>query len=181
MVYRTPFMSINSNPALKRDSAKAALLLRPSLLRYAGKPMYMIWTRLIFLAAICMAQVGVSFAAEELPGVKYKPVFEMQMSANTSAVVAAYLHAYRSSSPEIAIKRWEALLEEYAADDSIEDITDLTLIRQANFELMRLYYQNGKFAEADKLLKKSDDYMAFSMPEPEKARMWCRQNQYCEK
>jgi hypothetical protein len=46
---------------------------------------------------------------------------------------------------------------------------------------MRLYYQNGKLSEADKLLKKSDDYTAFSMSEPGKARMWCRQNQYCEK
>ena len=148
--------------------------------RYAGKPMNMIWAQ-ILLASICVVQTEVSFAAEELPGVKYKPVFEVQMNANTSAVVAAYLHAYRSTSPEIAIKRWEAFLAEYAADDSIEDITDLTLIRQANFELMRLYYQNGKLSEADKLLKKSDDYTAFSMPEPGKARMWCRQNQYCEK
>ena len=153
---------------------------RPSTPRYAAKTMNMIWTRLIFLIVICVAQSGVSFA-DELPGIKYKPVFEVQLKANTSPIVAAYLHAYHTSSPEIAIKRWEAFLEEYAADDSIEDITDLTLIRQANFELMRLYYQNGKITEADALLKKSDDYVAFSMPEPEKARMWCRQNQYCEK
>jgi hypothetical protein len=143
--------------------------------------MHMTLTRLILFAAICVVQAGVSFAAEELPGVKYKPAFEVQLSANTSAVVAAYLHAYRSSSPEIAIKRWEAFLEEYATDDSIEDITDLILIRQANCELMRLYYQNGKIVEADKLLNKSDEYAAFSMPEPGKARMWCRENQYCEK
>ena len=147
---------------------------------YAAKTMNTIWARLILLIFISVAQAGISFA-EELPGVKYKPVFEVQLHANTSPIVAAYLHANHSSSPETAIKRWEAFLEEYAADDSIEDITDLTLIRQANFELMRLYYQNGKIVEADKLLKKSDDYTAFSMPEPEKARMWCRQNEYCEK
>jgi hypothetical protein len=154
---------------------------RPLAPRYAVNPMLLNLIRLILLAAICMAQAGVSCAAEELPGVKYKPAFEVQLSANTSTVVAAYLHAYRSASREIAIRRWEAFLEEYATDDSIEDITDLTLIRQANFELMRLYYQNGKIVEADKLLKKSDEYAAFSLPEPEKARMWCRENQYCEK
>jgi DNA-binding SARP family transcriptional activator len=62
--------------------------------------------------------------------------------------VAAYLLAYRSSTSEVAIKRWEKFLDEYANDgESIEDLTELILLRQAHYELMRLYYQNGRIKE----------------------------------
>jgi hypothetical protein len=90
------------------------------------------------------------------------------------------LGASRSPTVEIAIKRWESFLGDYAEDESIEDITDMTLLRQAHFELMRLYYQKGRIAEADGLLKKADDFAAFSVPESDKAKLWCNQNKYCD-
>jgi hypothetical protein len=111
---------------------------------------------------------------------KYKPAFEVKLHAKTSPIVAAYLNASRSPTDEIAIKRWEAFLGEYAANESIEDLTDMTLLRQAHFELMRLYYQKGRIAEADGLLKKTDDFEAFSVPDPDKAKLWCNQNKYCD-
>jgi hypothetical protein len=111
---------------------------------------------------------------------KYKPAFNVNLDAKTSPIVAAYLNASHSPAAEIAIKRWEAFLGEYEADESIEDITDMTLLRQAHFELMRLYYQKGRTVEADGLLKKADDFTAFSVPEPEKAKLWCNQNKYCD-
>jgi hypothetical protein len=147
--------------------------------RNAANPIFLNWTRLILFAAICMAQPAVLFAADEAPVVKYKPAFDIQLNASTSAIVAAYLKANRSSTPEIAVKRWKAFLSEYAEDENIEDMTDLTLIRQANFELMRLYYQKGQFVEADKLLKKVADYTVYSMPEPAMGKEWCRSNNFC--
>lgn len=134
----------------------------------------------LLLIAISEALPITGNASEVSTQIKYKPAFSVNLDAKTSPIVAAYLNASRSTTPEVAIKRWEAFLEEYAEDESIEDITDMTLLRQAHFELMRLYYQKGRIAEADGLLKKADDFAAFSVPEPDKAKLWCNQNKYCE-
>lgn len=137
------------------------------------------WTRFVVAALVGLASFGAVTAyggADE----KYKPLFEVKLSPDSGEVVAAYLRAYRSPMPVVAIQRWEAFLSEYAGDTSIGDLTELTLLRQAHLELMRLYYQNGRVKEADRLLKKADDYAVFSVPEPTKAQLWCRQNKYCE-
>lgn len=111
---------------------------------------------------------------------KYMPAFDVKLDTKTSPIVGAYLNASRSPTAEIAIKRWESFLGDYAENEFIEDLTDLTLLRQAHFELMRLYYQKGRIAEADGLLKKADDFATFSVPEPDKAKLWCNQNKYCD-
>jgi len=138
------------------------------------------WTRLVLLAAIvCLATIA-EVSADGASSKKYKPVFEVKLTPDSGELVADCLRAYRSSTPAVAIQRWEAFLGKYAGDLSIGDLTELTLLRQAHLELMRLYYQQGRVTEADTLLKKAEDYEVFSVPEPAKAQQWCGQNKYCE-
>lgn len=132
------------------------------------------------MATIYLAFPMVTYAAEISTPEKYKPAFDVKLDASSNPLVAAYLQASRSPTSDVAIKRWEAFLGEYVNnEDSIEDITDLTLLRQAHFELMRLYYQKGRVVEADGLLKKADDFEVFAVPEPSKAKSWCSLNKYC--
>jgi hypothetical protein len=142
--------------------------------------MWLNWIRAIGVAIASVALSTTAPAADGTTGEKYKPVFEVRLAANSGAIVAAYLRAYRSPTSEVAIKRWENFLGKYAEDDSIEDITGLTLLRQAHLELMRLYYQKGRVKEADRLLKKANDYLVYSVPEPAKAESWCKANNFCE-
>lgn len=142
--------------------------------------MWLTWKRAGVIAISSLTLTAATTAEDVSSSVKYRPVFEVKLPPDTSALVAAYLQAYRSSTPEVAIKRWESFLDEYAVGESIEDITDLTLLRQAHLELMRLYYRKGRVQDGDRVLKKADDYATYSMPEPAKARRWCRENKYCE-
>jgi hypothetical protein len=59
---------------------------------------------------------------------KYTLAFEVQLPAESGIPVAACVRAYLSSSPEIAITRWETFLTEYVLGDYVEDITDLRRI-----------------------------------------------------
>jgi len=133
-----------------------------------------------FVVAILFSTVAGVAVATDTPAAKYKPVFEVELTATPGSITAAYLRAYRSPTPEVAVKRWEDFLKEYAVD-SVDDLTEVTLLRQAHLELMRLYYQRGKVKEADNLLRKANDaYPVYSVPEPERAEQWCRQNKYCQ-
>lgn len=98
--------------------------------------MWLTWIRAGVIAIGSLALASVAASEDRSPSVKYRPVFEVKLSPDTSALVAAYLDAYRSSTSEVALKRWETFLEEYAVGESIEDITDLTLLRQAHLELL---------------------------------------------
>jgi tetratricopeptide (TPR) repeat protein len=138
------------------------------------------WMRVIALAIAYLALTAVASAADGTTGGKYRPVFEVKLSQDAGALVASYLRAYRSPTPEVAVKRWEKFLKEYADSESIEDMTDLTLLRQGHLELMRLYYQKGRIEEADQLLKKANDYATYSVPEPPDGQRWCKVNKYCE-
>ena len=138
--------------------------------------------RASFAVAICAVLLHAPFLAAADPTVapKYKPVFEIGLDPDASSIVAAYVHASQSPNPDIAMKRWERFISEYAEDPAPEDITDLTLLRQAHFELMRLYYRKGRVKEADRLLKKADDYAVYSVPEPAAAEQWCKENKFCQ-
>ena len=132
------------------------------------------------VAIASVALTATALAADGTSGGKYKPVFEAKLAADSGAIVAAYLQAYRSPTPEVAIKRWEKFLGEYAEGDSVGDITDLTLLRQAHLELMRLYYQKGRVEEADRLLKKAADYAVYLASDPAEGERWCRANKFCK-
>jgi hypothetical protein len=138
--------------------------------------------RASLFAAICLTSLHapVVLAVDPATGAKYRPAFEIGLDPGAGPIVAAYLHASQSPTPEVAMKRWEAFLAEYAEDRSPEDITDLTLLRQAHFELMRLYYRKGRVKEADRLLKKADDYAVYSVPEAAAAGEWCKVNKFCQ-
>ena len=136
--------------------------------------------RVVALAFLYLAVAGTTSAVDETTSGKYRPVFEVKLYPDAGSLVAAYLRAYRSPTSEVAVKRWEKFIKEYAEIDSIEDMTDLTLLRQAHLELMRLYYQKGRVEEADRLLKKANDYTAYSVPEPANGQHWCKTNKYCE-
>ncbi len=142
--------------------------------------MWLNLTRAIVVAIASVALPVATLAADGTLGGRYKPVFEVKLAADSGTIVAAYLRAYRSPTPEVAIKRWENFLGEYAEGDSIGDITDLTLLRQAHLELMRLYYQKGRVEEADRLLKKAGDYAVYSVSDPAEGERWCRANKFCK-
>jgi DNA-binding SARP family transcriptional activator len=138
------------------------------------------WIPVVAAAIVVIALTSAAPAADGTSGAKYKPAFVVKFPADSSPIVAAYLLAYRSSTSEVAIKRWEKL-DEYANDgESIEDLTELILLRQAHYELMRLYYQNGRIKEGNRLLKKAENFTAYSVPEPSQAISWCKENKYCE-
>ncbi len=139
--------------------------------------------RLTSTAFLCflIAQPGL---AAETPGPdKYAPLFPMDCTYAPGSIMESYINAYRAESIDTAIKRWEAFLKDNSTKTesaSFEDLTDLILIRQAHYELMRLYYLKGRTAEADKLLKKATELVVYSAPEPGAAKRWCRTHRYCE-
>lgn len=112
---------------------------------------------------------------------KYAPLFEVDVAYEPGTVTDHYMKAYRSPTQKIAIQQWEAFLAEHVPYEpaTIEDMTDLTLIRLAHFELMRLYYLSGRNSDADKLLKKANELVVYSSPEQGEAKRWCRIHGYC--
>jgi len=122
-----------------------------------------------------------AMAGEASDTQKYVPLFEVDMVYEPGTVTESYMKAYQSPSRGTAIKQWEAFLAKYAQNDppTFEDITEQTLLRQAHYELMRLYYLGGRTAEADKILKKADDLVVYSVPDTLEARRWCKRHNYC--
>src|SRR6266571_8936741 len=80
--------------------------------------MWLNLTRAIVVAIASVALPVATLAADGTLGGRYKPVFEVKLAADSGTIVAAYLRAYRSPTPEVAIKRWENFLGEYAEGDS---------------------------------------------------------------
>jgi hypothetical protein len=135
----------------------------------------------VALAVIAIALSVHAYAADPSTRARYKPALEVDLDAQAGAIAAAYLHANRSTNPDEAIDRWKKFLAEYAnGGQSIEDLTELTFVRQAHLELMRLYYLKGRIKEADNLLRKAEDYVVYSVPQPAAAEHWCRTNKYCD-
>jgi len=75
----------------------------------------------------------------------------------------SYAKAASSTSAKEALERWQGFLAEYANGEP-GDLTELTLIRQAHFELARLYYLSGRTSEADQLIRKADEYTVEAAP-----------------
>ena len=123
-----------------------------------------------------------AFASEVAGTEKYVPLFEVDNPYEPGTVTEGYMKAYNSKTREAAIPQWEAFLAEYVQNEppSFEDVTDLTLIRQAHYELMRLYYLAGRLADADKILIKAHDIAVFMAPEAGEAKKWCRIRGYCK-
>lgn len=139
--------------------------------------------RLISAVFLCLLIGPRSLAAETPVSEKYHPLFAMDGAYAPGSTMEGYMYAYRAENVATAIKRWESFLTDNSdktESTSFEDLTDLTLIRQAHYELMRLYYLKGKTTEADKLLKKATELVVYSAPEPGAAKRWCRTHRYCE-
>ena len=127
---------------------------------------------LVFLSAPLMAAGPVV----------YTPLFKVNLpydSTATGNVVSDYMKAMKSNTRQEALAAWEAFEKRYPDTDSIEDITGLTLVRQAAFELARLYYLANRSADGDREIKRASEITAYDVPEPEQARAWCRNNNYC--
>lgn len=127
--------------------------------------------------------IGQPSLAAEIPEVRYVPLFTMDATYEPGSVTESYIKAYRARTVDTAIKQWELFLKENAGkteSSSFEDLTDLTLIRQAHYELMRLYYFKGRTVEADTLLKRANELVVYTAPEPGAAKRWCRTYGYCE-
>jgi len=123
-----------------------------------------------------------SFAGEGPGSEKYVPLFEADVAFEPGTISEKYMKAYRSQNRETAIQEWEKFLVENVITEPPEftDVTDLTLIRQAHYELVRLYYLVGRSADADKTLIKANDIVVFLAPEPEEGKKWCRIHGYCK-
>jgi len=91
--------------------------------------------------------------------------------------------AYHAKTNSEALKQWEKFAESYLGEsvrDGMEDVTDMILLRQASYELARLYYMQGLTEKGDKRLLASEDMVAYSMPSKEQGRSWCRTHKYCD-
>ncbi len=87
-------------------------------------------TRAFGVAILSCIVASVTGAADTLSA-KYRPVFEVELAATPGTIGAAYLRAYHSDTPEVAVKRWEDFLKKHAGD-SIDDFTEVTLLRPWN-------------------------------------------------
>ena len=112
----------------------------------------------------------------------YRPLFEVNLPYDANAagnVVSDYMKAAKSKTQKEALAAWETFEKRYPDTDSIEDITGLTLVRQASFELARLYYLVNRTADGDREIRRASEITAYDVPEPDQARTWCRNNNYC--
>ena len=91
------------------------------------------------------------------PAEAYQPLFSASSAKTMGLVGESYAKAASSTSVAEAIERWQHFLAEYANGEPA-DLTELTLIRQAHFELARLYYLGGRTSDADHLMRKADAY-----------------------
>jgi len=112
----------------------------------------------------------------------YKPLFSVHLPFDPSAkgnVITDYMAAMGSTSITEAKKQWEKFSEDHSGTD-YEDLTDLTLFRQAAFELARIYYLLGDKTKGDQEMMKAYNIVAYEIPDEDKARQWCRSNKYCD-
>ena len=138
---------------------------------------------LLRTATLLFILVSLPSLANEGPGSeKYTPLFEADVAFEPGTITEKYMKAYRSQNRETAIQEWESFLAEndITKPPDFVDVTDLTLIRQAHYELVRLYYLVGRSADADKILIKANDIVVFLAPEPEEGKKWCRVRGYCK-
>jgi len=114
---------------------------------------------------------------------KYTPLFIVDLPYDASSsgnVVSDYMKASTSKTNKEALVAWEAFAKQYTDMDEIEDLTSLVLMRQASFELARLYYVVGRSADGDHEIKRASEITAYSVPDPDQARRWCRSNNHCD-
>ncbi len=116
-----------------------------------------------FVAAV-LAGLLVSCAPKHDSTVaSYQPLFSANAAKSMGLVGGSYAKAASSTSAKEAIERWQGFLAEYANGEP-GDLTELTLVRQAHFELARLYYLSGRTSEADQLIRKADEYTVEATP-----------------
>ena len=139
-----------------------------------------------FLRASAILLVAVSTftwgaKAAESAADKYQPAFSIEGLSASGGLMDAYARAANSPTSAAAISGWQGFLQAFDIGDGAEDLTALTLIRQARYELMRLYYLVRRRAEGDALLKTIDEMTVYSTPNPTAAEQWCNQRGYCRR
>lgn len=104
----------------------------------------------------------------------YKPLFEVKLRAK-SGIAGDYMNAYRSLSVGAAIQNWEAFSKRYAVSENIESLTSLVLIRQAAYELARLYYLADEVKKGDEQMIRATEITAYQVKSIGN-KFWCRSN-----
>ena|SRR5258705_12990816 len=117
----------------------------------------------IFVAVALGALLLSCTPKRETSAAPYQPLFSASAAKSMGLVGKSYANAASSPSATVAMGRWKAFLAEYANGEP-GDLTELTLVRQAHFELARLYYLNGQASEADQLMRKAEDYTVEAAP-----------------
>lgn len=125
------------------------------------------------IVVACMLAVATPALALDMSK-PYKPLFEVKLRAKTG-IVADYMNAYRSLSIGAAIQNWQAFSKRYSASENIESLTSLVLIRQAAYELARLYYLNDQVKEGDAQMIHATEITAYQVKSIGN-KFWCRSN-----
>jgi hypothetical protein len=135
-----------------------------------------------FLLA-ALSSLPLSSTAEETS--TYRPLYAVDIPFDPAAkgtILSDYMYAYNSKTTEEALKRWEAFSRTHLEDPDteIDDLTALTLLRQAAYELARLYYLTGSARRGDEQLLKAENLVVYTMPNKEQGRTWCQSNGFCK-
>ena len=117
--------------------------------------------------------------------IAYEPLFPLDSTLASSprgTVMGDYAIAQSSENPKVAMARWGKFLDDHTYGEPVEfdDLTHLYFVRQAHYELMRLYYIHGRTDEADSLLRQVQGLTVYS-PRPigGDPTRWCKTNGYC--
>jgi len=114
---------------------------------------------------------------------EYKPIFQLDLPVQLeNTLLNSYKSASQSSNINMATEAWKRFLAEYSYDDPSEvgDLTALIFIRQAHFELARLYYIKGNVVGGDSIIKKINDFNIYTSPEINNGKKWCDLEGYCQ-
>ena len=138
------------------------------------------------IAFLLLTATGsLSFVATAEERESYRPLYKVNIANDTDikgAISTDYMYAYHSKTSEEALKRWVVFSDTYLKDPDIEidDLTSLTLLRQAAYELARLYYLMGNEKKGDEQLLKAESLVVYTMPNDDQGKTWCRARGFCE-
>ncbi len=113
----------------------------------------------------------------------YTPLFDHQSNNEINhTLLGDYKKATESKDIRSATKNWEEFLYNYSygAPVDFEDLTHLIYVRQAHFELARLYYLQKSIKKADALIIKASSFTVYSRPQLNNGARWCILQGYCK-
>lgn len=162
------------NKSINKAASQRTAYSRTLLRRY----IYETILKIIYIFVIFCCSIELSIASDQ-----YEALFEIDMPEQISnGLLRDYVNATESLNEIIAISNWETYIKKYAYNGpyEVEDLTHLVFVRQAHFELARLYYMHNKSAAADAILKIANEFVVYTSPELSNGKKWCKVEGYCQ-